>query len=205
MKKIFLIVLASMISVGMASANDGKRLLQFGIHGGLTSNQSFEKATDDVAHTFEHASSYYAGVALRLNIPILPIFVQPELDYTWSHYTNEGFGEENSKAVFNTLRAPVLVGVGLGGDAFKIRVNAGPVFDFGTVGDQNFAGWDEFGSTFDKSTISWTAGIGLDIAKLNIDFRFNGEFEDQNVDLDNAFDKINDKATNWQLSIGFMF
>ncbi len=205
MKKVILFALASILSIGIANANDGKRLLQFGFHGGLTSNESFEHATNDVAGTFEAASSYYAGLALRLNIPILPIYVQPELDYTWNHYTNDSFEEEHSKAVFNTLRAPVLVGVGIGGKALKVRVNAGPVFDFGKVGNKNFAGWDEFGATFDKSTISWTAGVGLDISKLNIDFRFNGEFKDQSVHLDNAFDKINDKATNWQLSIGLMF
>ena len=204
MKKFLLITLALVLSAGVASADNGKRLLQFGVHGGLTSNASFEKATEDVTSTVQAASSYYAGLALRVNVPILPIYIQPELDYMWNNYTNEALGEEMSKATFNTMRAPVLVGIGLGGNAFKIRANAGPVFDFGAVGDNNFAGWDEFGATFEESTISWTAGVGIDLGKLNVDFRYNGEFEDQNVDFENALDKMGKQST-WSISLGLMF
>lgn len=203
MKKVIVLALTILLSAGAVSANNGKRLLQFGLHGGLISNADFEHATEDVTHTLEAASSYYAGLALRVNIPILPIYVQPELDYMWHNYTNEALSE-NSKATFNTMRAPVLVGLGLGGNSFKIRANAGPVFDFGAVGDNNFAGWEEFGKTFEKSTISWTAGLGLDISKLSIDFRYNGEFTDQDVNIENAFDKMDQQST-WSLSIGLMF
>ena len=203
MKKVIVLALAALLSVGAVSANNGKRLLQIGVHGGLISNADFESATADVTHTFEAASSYYAGLALRVNIPVLPIYVQPELDYMWHNYTNEALGE-NTSATFNTMRAPVLVGVGLGGNAFKIRANAGPVFDFGAVGDNNFAGWEEFGKTFEKSTVSWTAGLGLDISKLSIDFRYNGEFADQDVNFENAIQKMGKQST-WSLSLGLMF
>lgn len=204
MKKILLVALSLVISAGVANADNGKRLLQFGLHGGLISTASLDEATEDVGHTFEAASSYYAGLALRVNVPILPIYIQPELDYMWHNYTNEALGDENSKATFNTMRAPVLVGIGLGGKAFKIRANAGPVFDFGAVGDNNFAGWEEFGKTFEKSTISWTAGAGIDLGKLSLDFRYNGDFADQDVDFENAFDKMNQQSS-WSISLGLMF
>lgn len=204
MKKILLVALSLIVSAGIANADNNKRLLQLGVHGGLISTASADEATSDVGHTFEAASSYYAGLALRVNIPILPIYIQPELDYMWNNYTNEAMTDNATKATFNTMRAPVLVGLGLGGNALKIRVNAGPVFDFGAVGDNNFAGWEEFGETFEESTISWTAGVGLDISKLNIDFRYNGEFADQDVNFENAFDKMG-KQSNWSISIGLMF
>ena len=68
----------------------------------------------------------------------------------------------------------------------------------------NFAGWEEFGKTFEKSTVSWTAGLGLDISKLSIDFRYNGEFADQDVNFENAIEKMGQQST-WSLSLGLMF
>lgn len=204
MKKVLALIIVALLSAGTVSAdNNKKQLLQFGVHGGLISNADIEQVKEDVKHTFEAASSYYAGLTLRLNVPLLPIFVQPELDYMWHNYTNEALGD-NTKATFNTMRAPVLVGLGLGDNALKVRAGVGPVFDFGAVGDNTFAGWEEFGKTFEKSTISWTAGVGIDISKISIDFRYNGEFTDQDVNIENAFDKMGQQST-WSLSLGLMF
>ena len=47
MKKAIVLALAVLLSAGAVSANNGKRLLQFGVHGGLISNADFESATAD--------------------------------------------------------------------------------------------------------------------------------------------------------------
>ena len=78
MKKIIIILF---LAFGFIQASNGQ--IQFGIKGGVNYNSnSVEGVSQDVFSGAESKTGYHAGIWTRIKIPVLGLYVRPELVYT---------------------------------------------------------------------------------------------------------------------------
>ena len=205
MKKIFVLILTLTVATTALSAGNNNSLpfIKFGAKFGLTpekQNVSFPStwgAVEDILN--DTHTGYYAGITARVKIPLIPIFVQGELLYNWNNINVPLFDTKIKTRYFS---APVLVGFGIGvGDTARIRINAGPVFNFGTNVSWKNSSLDFMEGILEKPAVTWTAGVGVDFFGLMIDARYNGQFKKNEASLEN----IDAKPTSWTFSIGFLF
>jgi hypothetical protein len=138
---------------------------------------------------------YHIGGFLRMGGNMF--FIQPEVLYTNTGGEIEertGTGTVSYEATFNRLDVPVMLGLRF---AEVFRVQAGPVASFLLSSD-----WDGNPDVdFNSTTIGYQAGIGLDIANLIIDLKYEGP-------LGNTADRIAGFNTDLRqnqiiLSLGF--
>jgi hypothetical protein len=138
---------------------------------------------------------YHIGGFLRMGGNMF--FIQPEVLYTNTGGEIEertGTGTVSYEATFNRLDVPVMLGLRF---AEVFRVQAGPVASFLLSSD-----WDGNPDVdFNTTTIGYQAGIGLDIANLIIDLKYEGP-------LGNTADRIAGFNTDLRqnqiiLSLGF--
>ncbi len=119
---------------------------------------------------------FHAGLFTR--ITILGFYIQPEATFTSAggqiKFADESGAVFNqiSKLTYNKLDVPVLAGIKLG----KIlRINAGPSFSLILDEDARSKGtMAEVRSNYQKSTVGFQMGGGLDLGKLTLDVRYEG-------------------------------
>ncbi len=201
MKKVLLtLVMVAATSMWSAQAGNNLPFIKFGFKAGITSDQK-KVETEQLGELFKNNSvGYHAGLMVRVDVPLLPLYVQPEVIYTMNK-----FGEEGLSAKVNTLDVPVLVGAGIGiGTTAKVRVNAGPVFNVNTNSKVDVAGVAEVdGGDLFKKSMGWTAGAGVDLFGVSVDFRYNGQFKDSEGKFAGVQESI--KSNSWSLSVGLLF
>lgn len=199
MKKLIatLIILAT-ATVWSAQADNRIPFISFGVKAGITSDQT-KVDGGSLGTLFENAKTgYQIGAVLRVDVPLLPIYVQPELLYSTSK-----FGEDSMTASVNHIDVPVLLGFGVGiGTTAKVRINAGPVFNVNSSSKIKMGDTDLSSDLFDKE-VGWTAGAGVDLLGFTVDFRYNGQFKDSEGEFVGATSAI--KSQNWSLSVGYLF
>ena len=113
----------------------------------------------------------------RINIPLLPIHIQPELLFTSAggKYTVENvtqqLKDEDVKQTFNRVDIPIIIGYKIG----PARLVAGPVASF-ILGDGfSTESLANVKSDFNSATWGIQAGVGVDIlGKLTVDLRYEG-------------------------------
>ena len=120
MKKLLTLACAALISVSaLAGNNNSLPLFSFGIKAGYTANQQkFDINTLLSSDAFKkNAAGFNAGIVARMDIPVVPIYVQGELVYDWGKFKGVQLAEglSTSDVTTNNLSVPVLVGVGIGG------------------------------------------------------------------------------------------
>lgn len=203
MKKIFILA-ACMFAAGTASAAGP---LEYGVKAGVNSS-NFDLVKNNLEQTYlsfnKARTGYFAGAWMRLNLGTM--FVQPEIQYNWNAYDagvwDSSFGDgQNSKIKVQTIDVPALVGFKL----LVLRLNAGPVFT--VMNKTKTKGGRVQSADVLKPTVSYTAGFGLDIAKVALDVRYNGMFARTKQSLqigDRSFpSKINSRG--WSVSLGYAF
>ena len=195
MKKIALAVAALLISVSAMAGNNYKLpFVSFGIKAGYTTNQQ--------------KIDYNAGIVARVDFPLLPIYVQGELLYDWGKYKDVSLTGLNPTSVTtNNFSVPVLVGVGIGSSNFvKVRANVGPVFNLvSTAKFSNVENVADLENMFRKQTVTWTAGIGVDLFNIMVDIRYNGVFSKKDIANIGDLASINTRPTSWTFTIGYLF
>ena len=108
-------------------------------------------------------------------------FIQPEMifnsnsvDYTIEDLQDIGITKVRDEN-YQYLDFPVILGAKFG----PVRIGAGPVghlfLDSTSDLFDDYGGYDP---TFDELTFGWQAGIGLDIWKLHLDARYEGNLSD---------------------------
>lgn len=200
MKKFAIIVASVIFAVTAASAgNNNSPFLKVGAKFGIGVENQNTKLIDAVKDyqdiLNDPATTYHVGLTLRLSLPLLPVFVQGEALYNWSRIKSD-----DASVNISTFNAPVLVGLGLGlGDMARLRINAGPVFNFNT--NVSLDGFEtDLSDILKKPTVTWTAGVGADLLGLMLDVRYNGQFKDNKVEIGNMA-----RPSSWSVSVGFMF
>lgn len=202
------LVLVSLCSTYSLSAGTGGiKLIEFGIKAGINS-QNLDVVNKKTVQDFvssDNKLGMHFGLQSRINL--LAIFVQPELVYTFNKYDmslEQNALNYTSKVKVQTIDLPVMVGFKL----LFLRAYAGPVFNLMTDTNNSSPKDLAMGVTFDKSAMSFAAGLGLDIKNITFDVRYAGEFKSPRQIIQagsqQAF-SVKTRANNWQFSLGYMF
>lgn len=206
MKKITLISIIALLCLSAQTANAGNPLLKFGIKAGIVSeSQRFKTDWSDLKQAVDDKNiGFTLGAVLRISPPLIPIHFQPEFVYTRSKVSIDNFGFGSSKYKINTFSAPVMVGVDIGlGNMVRLRASTGPVFNFNTYvkskNDQN-----NISGVFEKKSVSWAVGAGVDLLGIMIDLRYTAALNKQKLSLPSGHD-IKTTPGYWSLTFGFMF
>lgn len=150
------------------------------------------------------ANGFVAGAWARAGF--LGFFAQPELLY--SQRKGAFTSSIDGTAVINTLSyidLPVLVGYKL----TFVRFNMGPNFQFlldanqkasELARDPNFSK-----GNFESSSVGFQAGVGVDLLKLSIDLRYDGNFSSigKEITVNGTKYDYSTRPSMWQLTLGF--
>jgi hypothetical protein len=195
------IILISSLAILVLSSS---AQIDFGIKGGLNiSNvKASEILTDD--YRINPAASgnlgYHVGGFMRASLA--GIFIQPELyfssiasEFKVEDVSGSSTPEQLVKQKIGRLDIPVLVGVKLG----TFRLGLGPVGSI-TLSDQSdLTDITGYKATFKSATFGYQIGAGLDIWKIGIDLRYEGNLTKlgdqlniggQTINLDNRVRQI---------------
>ncbi|EAR12897.1 hypothetical protein PI23P_09725 [Polaribacter irgensii 23-P] len=190
MKKSILIYCFILVCSQIATAQVG-----FGIKGGVNYNsESIANASSDVFEGSESKTGYHAGIWLRFKVPVVGLYIRPELVYT--NLKNQVlYKPTNTTTAYNfqKIDIPVLLGkkfFGVGnvfiGPSFQYILSS----DF-TVGDLSDVDAEGF-------TVGLQFGGGIELGKIGIDVRWERGFNNieskfigsENVTFDTRVDQI---------------
>ncbi len=210
MKKLILVLIASMFIFTASNA----QLFNYGIKAGIGfSSLKFEDVTgitdgSDVYNliTGDGVMGYHVGLQTRIKVAMLVI--QPELYFNAGGGTVEqvvdGGATELLDVKFNRIDIPLMVGVKLG----PARINVGPVGSF-VIGETTQLSEIEPDFELFTSAMTWgfQAGLGLDISKFSLDFRYEGSLSQLGESFTvggNDF-ALDARPSQWIISLGFWF
>jgi len=147
----------------------------------ISTNQLAIRNLDNVKTlglSIEDASyGFHFGVVTQAKIG--NFFIQPEflLNTTQVDYVLEEFGEgQVTKRLltdnYHNLDIPVMLGLKFG----PLRLQAGPVAHMHLGSNSELDDQDGLDINFDKWTYGYQTGIGIDVWKLMLDVRYEGNF-----------------------------
>jgi hypothetical protein len=167
MKKIILI-----LCVVFASSQTITAQKDFGIKGGLNYNNNgdattFSSTGDDVIQGGESKSGFHAGLWFRGKVPIIGVYIRPELVYTQvkSEYMDSESNSSNYE--FSKIDVPILLGKNFLGFATAF---VGPSFQYILNDDFEFS--EITTDEFDKFSVGVQMGFGIELGKLGLDVRW---------------------------------
>ena len=169
-----------LICLTFAFSQSTNAQLHFGIKGGVNYNsETIIAVTENVFEGAESKTGYHAGIWLRAKIPVLGIYIRPELIYTNLEssitYLPAGIVADalQTNFSFQKIDIPVLFGkkfLGVG------NVFIGPSFQYVLAQDFDLNDIPEV--TGDGFTVGLQIGIGIELGKLGIDVRLERGFND---------------------------
>ncbi len=165
--------------------------LDFGIKAGVNYNSDSFQNIDDVATEIledqtKSKTGFHAGIWLRAKLPVMGLYIRPELVYTALKSELTANDGSNTKASydFQKIDIPVL----LGKKIFKIAyIHAGPSFQYILDGDLDFdtVGTivDNFETEVDGFTVGLNIGAGIELGKIGLDVRWDRSFSDTESEI----------------------
>ncbi|KGL63599.1 hypothetical protein PHEL85_0636 [Polaribacter sp. Hel1_85] len=171
MKKVILILC---LAFGFSQISNAQ--VAFGLKGGLNYNSnSIKEVKTDVFDGAKSKTGYHAGIWLRFKIPVIGLYLRPELVYTNLEnevtYDNSVAAAKTTTYNFQKIDIPVLLGKKIFGIG---NIYVGPSFQY--ILDSDF-GFDDIK---DVETSGFTAGLqfggGIELGKLGIDVRWERAF-----------------------------
>lgn len=104
---------------------------------------------------------------------------------------------------YQYLDMPVLLGAKFG----PLRLGGGPVAHLFLDSTSDLMDFEGYEQSFDELTLGWQAGVGLDIWKLHIDARYEGNFTDfgEHIVFYGRRYSFNDTPSRMIASIGLSF
>ena len=160
--------------------------IKFGIKGGLSTtdiepSQLLIMNSSD-AQEFGLAvknANYGAHLGLFTQIKIRKFFIQPEVLFNSNSVDYEIEDFEGSEIVttikqekYQYLDIPLMMGLKFG----PLRLQGGPVGHVFLNNSSELFDIEGYDDKFEKMTFGYQAGIGLDLWKLMLDFRYEGNF-----------------------------
>lgn len=183
----------------MAVAIGAKAQFSLGVKGGVNlskiNTDNFREST---------STGYQVGLFARFGSDF---YVQPELyvgsksgQINFSPTVNGTTVFEKGKETFTTLNLPLLLGKSFGDKDLNFRIMAGPVYSYYMSRSDNFStninnSFQDFGH-FNRSTLGYQAGAGVDIGPASVDLRYEGGLTKINKDY-------GQRPNLWALSVGF--
>ena len=192
MKKVILMLF---FAFGLSQVSNAQ--INFGIKGGVNYNNNgdatFSTAGNDVVNGAESKSGFHAGIWFRGNLPIIGLYVRPEIVYTQvkSEYL---YKNNSSEYDFKKIDVPVLLGkkvLGFG------NVFIGPSFQY--ILEDQFSFSNLTTDDFDKFSVGLQMGFGVEFGNLGLDVRWErglskteANFVDNNtsINIDNRTNQI---------------
>jgi hypothetical protein len=168
MKKTILIMC---LAFGFSQISNAQ--IAFGLKGGLNYNSnSIKETSTDVFSGAKSKTGYHAGIWLRLKVPVLGLYLRPELVFT--NLENEVFYEFTQKTTgysFQKIDIPLLLGKKIFGIG---NVYIGPSFQYILASDFEI---NDISSIDSKGfTMGLQFGGGVEFGKLGIDLRWERAF-----------------------------
>jgi hypothetical protein len=207
--RLVIILLMSLMTSSLAFSQ-----IKFGIRGGINSskmNSSTEVNTGDYKITCPNYSviGYHVGLISQINL--FSFFIQPELLYSSIrndlkvYDLNSANPDEATsvKQTINRIDIPVMVGF-----KFKIlKLEAGPVASFILSNNSDLKSITEYDFQWNKATIGYQAGIGLDVGKIALDVKYEGNLSKlgTGIDIGNTTTSFDTRLNQVIVSIGFFF
>jgi len=190
MKKI---LLASILLIGISQFSHAQ--LQVGLKAGVNYNSdSFNNVSNDVLNGAESRTGYHAGIWFRGKLPIVGLYLRPEIVYTELSndvvYDNSIIAARTTDFKFRKIDVPVLLGKKIFGIG---NVFAGPSFQYIMSSEFGLDDLKEV-STNDFS-LGFQFGGGIEFGRLGIDVRWERSlsknetrFVDNNISQNLNFD-----------------
>jgi hypothetical protein len=164
-----------------------------------------DNSAEYLIDSFNPAVGFHFGGFTRLTVK--KFFFQPQLMFSSSG------GEVRIKDVkidttffrnqrFNRIDIPLLAGYKSG----FLRLEAGPVATFTLSRKNDLFDWAGYNEDFNKATIGYQAGLGLDLfKKLSLDLRYEGSLSKlgKGVTIGNKTYPLDSRTSQWILSLGF--
>jgi hypothetical protein len=206
--------LVSLLLMSLMTSSLAFSQIKFGIRGGINSskmNSSNEVNTGDFKITCPNYSVIGYHVGLISQIKLFNFFIQPELLY--SHINNDlnvyNLNSANPneatavKQTVNRIDIPVMVG-------FKIKIlklEAGPVASFVISNNSDLKTITEYDLQWNKATIGYQAGIGLDVGKIALDVKYEGNLSKlgTGITIGNTTTSFDTRLNQIIVSVGFFF
>jgi hypothetical protein len=166
MKKLFLIM-----SLAFACSQTSTAQIDFGVKAGINYNsESIEETGQDLFEGAESKTGYHAGIWMRFKIPVVGLYIRPELVYT--NLENEvRYKSDKTSYSFQKIDIPVLLGKKIFGIG---NVFVGPSFQYILDSDFNI---DSISSVdADGFTVGLQFGGGIEIGNFGIDVRWERGF-----------------------------
>ena len=174
MKKVYLIIA---LALGFSQLSNAQAA--FGIKAGVNYNSdSFQNVKDDVISGAESKTGYHAGIWVRAKIPVIGLYIRPELVYTNLSneiaYTSIGSTQATvSDYNFQKIDVPVL----LGKKIFKFgNIFAGPSFQYVLGSDFDIQDLEQ--EDVENFTVGLQLGAGVEFGPIGIDVRWERGFND---------------------------
>lgn len=216
MKRIILITLL-LISISMIS----NAQIKFGIKAGITSTSI---KVDDVFSISDQSdfdklivkgSSAKIGVqgGIFTRITIAKFFLQPELLFTStsgeievsSFLNNTEVKTEIREQKFRQIDIPIMLGLKTG----PLRLQAGPVGTIMLSADPSLDGFMDmdYEEEFNGATWGYQVGIGLDIKKITIDIKYEGNLSKlgSGVKIGGETRDFDSRNSQFVATLGFFF
>ena len=206
--------LVAILLMSLLMSNLSFSQIRFGITGGINSskmNSSSEVNTGDYKITCPNYSLIGYHVGLISQMKLFSFFLQPELLYSYIHndlnvYDLNSANPDEANTVNQTLNRidiPVMVG-------FKLKIlklEAGPVASFVLSNNSDLKTITEYDVQWNKATIGYQAGIGLDVGKMAIDIRYEGSLSKlgTGIDIGNTTTSFDTRLNQIIVSLGFFF
>lgn len=214
MKKSLLTLLVSLFVVTGAQANNILGLFNVGARIGiLSSSEQIPMSGDQIKESITAEGTGWTGtVFARINIPKLPLYIQPELQYTNTTINLPSVedllpGEKEPEPESHKyIDLPILLGAEFGlGSLASVRINAGPVFAIASEKGFKDLTEEDFVGAYKEPSMTWTAGLGVKVLSLIAEIRYNGNFNGGKIDTEDLAGSVNTNRTSWNLSLGVMF
>jgi len=143
----------------------------FGIKAGINYNNNgdatFSSRGDDVIQGGESKSGFHAGLWFRRQIPIIGLYIRPELVYTQVKSEYMDGESKSSNYEFSKIDVPLLLGKNFLGFATAF---IGPSFQYIINDDFEFS--EVTTDDFDKFSVGVQMGFGVELGNLGIDVRW---------------------------------
>ena len=168
MKKVILILC---LTFGFSQLSTAQ--IHFGLKGGINYNSnSIKETSQDVFDGAKSKTGYHAGIWLRFKIPVVGLYLRPELVYT--NLKNEVLYKTSGNTTsynFQKIDIPVLLGKKIFGIG---NVYVGPSFQY--ILDSDFSFSDIKDVKADGFTVGLQFGGGIELGKFGVDVRWERAF-----------------------------
>lgn len=131
------------------------------------------------------------------------LFNSSRVDYEITDPQDPDFPAEIKEEKYQHLDIPLLFGAKFG----ILRLHAGPVGHVYINSSSELTDLEGYEQKFDEFTFGWQGGLGLDVWKLMIDLRYEGNFSKFGDHITFFGDeyKFDQSAARFLISLGFMF